>query len=104
MTRTVKTNGFKAEGIQEMIGIFEKALGTLFDNVIEIEHFYYEETLDMCAVYLPDGYHGFFHITKNRVSFTGYRCQLDDLLKFERLTHNDECYKNELMDIAGGQA
>ena len=99
MTIETKTNGYKAEGLQEMIRIFNKAAETLFGECT-IEHFYYGDRLDMISITLPNRNYGHFNLTANRVSFNGHTCSCDEGVRFEMLTFNDELYKGNLFGIA----
>ena len=98
--KTIKTNGYKAEGIQEMIATFEKAVSNAIGDAV-IEHFYYGDKLDMVDVFINSlHYYGSFNLTKNRVSLTGYTCNDEYMKIFEALTYNDECYNGRLFEIA----
>lgn len=46
LTVETKSNGYKAEGIQNMIGKFETAAAQLFPGCT-VRHFYYGDTLDI---------------------------------------------------------
>lgn len=98
---TIKTqdNGYKAEGIQEMIRRFEKAAEVLFPGCT-VSHFYYGDKLDMATVTAaPHGHYGHFGISANRVSFSGCECTDEELAKFASMTYRDECYKGRLFEI-----
>lgn len=99
MTMTVKDNGYKAEGLQNMINAFNNAVEKLFEKC-ELEHFYYGDYLDMVDLRTGTNSIGHFNITRNRVSFSGCTCETDLIYKnFTRLTYNDECFKGELLNI-----
>ena len=51
VTVVTKSNGYKAEGIQNMIGKFNKAAARLFPGCT-VHHFYYGDSLDMADVVL----------------------------------------------------
>ena len=99
-TITVETtdNGYKAEAIQTMIHKFEKAAAFLFPGCT-VRHFYYGETLDMADVVLGPGRYAHFNITAKRVSLCGYECNSADLEQFGGMTHNDECFEGNLLDL-----
>ena len=48
-----KTNGYKAEALQEMIAKFEKAAEILFPGCT-VRHFYYGDYLDMADILLDE--------------------------------------------------
>ena len=75
-----KSNGYKAEGIQSMIGKFEKAAAQLFPGCT-VRHFYYGDSLDMADVVLEPGRYAHFNVTAKRVSLCGYTCSSEDLEK-----------------------
>lgn len=99
MTIETKTNGYKAEDLQEMIQIFHKATETIFGECT-IKHFYYGDRLDMISVILPNHDYGHFNLTAKRVSFNGHTCSMDNYYKFAQLTFNDELFDGRLMEIA----
>lgn len=92
MTIETKTNGYKAEDLQELIGIFNKAAENIFGECT-IEHFYYGDTLDMISVTLPNHNYGHFNLSKKRVSFCGHTATQENFLKFTQLTFNDDIYE-----------
>lgn len=99
ITIETKNNGYMAEEIQDMIKRFEKAAGILFPGCT-IHHFYYGNTLDMADIILENKHYGQFNISKSRVGFNGHTCTMEELKKFESMTHNDECYKGKRFEIA----
>lgn len=99
ITVKTKSNGYKAEGIQNMIGKFEKAAAQLFPGCT-VRHFYYGDSLDMADVVLEPGRYAHFNVTAKRVSLCGYTCSSEDLEKFGNMTHNDELYNGKLLEIA----
>ena len=101
MTIKTKTNGYDADGIQKMLGIFNKAAEKLFPEC-EVEHFYYGDNLIFSDIRLGVGHYGHFSITAKEVHFSGYECSKEELMKFQSLTHNDWLYKNQgrLLEIA----
>ncbi len=98
ITVETKSNGYKAEAIQTMIRKFEKAAAFLFPGCT-VRHFYYGDTLDMADVVLGPGRYAHFNITAKRVSLCGYECSSTELEQFGGMTHNDECYKGDLLDL-----
>lgn len=101
MNIKTKTNGYKAEGIQEMIGIFEKAAAAIFPDC-EISHFYYGDYLDMADIGLGDGNYAHFDIRATGVRLNGYCAKTNELARnYEKLTHNDELYNGCLFELAG---
>lgn len=103
MNKSTKTNGFKAEGLQELIAIFDKAAENIFGDC-SVEHFYYGDNVDMVDIILPDKHYAHFTITKKRVSFHGHTCTWEEYDKFTQLTFNDELYtaNGRLLEIAAG--
>lgn len=95
----IKSNGYKAEGIQSMIEKFEMAAAQLFPGCI-VRHFYYGNALDMADVVLEAGHYAHFNVTAKRVSLCGYTCSTEELEKFGSMTHNDELYNGKLLEIA----
>lgn len=93
-----KSNGYKAEGIQDMINKFEKAAEKLFPHCT-VRHFYYGDYLDMADIVLVSGRYAHFDVTAGRVSLCGYDCFSEELEKFSNMTYNDECYNGELMEL-----
>lgn len=71
ITVETKSNGYKAEGIQSMIGKFETAAAQLFPGCT-VRHFYYGDALDMADVVLEPGRYAHFNVTAKRVSLCGY--------------------------------
>ena len=100
MKTETKTNGYRAEGIQEMIATFEKAAESLFPDC-EIRHFYYGDYLDMADIKLADGDYGCFNITARRVSFNSHSGKDESIRKFESMTYNDELFNGHLFELAG---
>ena len=97
-----KTNGYKAEKLQEMIAKFEKAAGILFPGCT-VRHFYYGDSLDMADIKLDEtngGVYGCFNITENRVSFNSHCGIAENIRKFESMTYQDELFDGKLMEIA----
>ena len=99
ITIETKSNGYKAEGIQAMIGKFEEAAAQLFPGCT-VRHFYYGDYLDMADVVLGSGRYAHFNVTAKRVSLCGYTCSSEELEKFGSMTHNDELYQGRLLEIA----
>ena len=98
----IKTNGYEAEGIQGMIGVFEKVVADLFPGCL-VRHFYYGDHIDMADIILGEpgkANYAHFNITAKRVSLTGYSLTDEQLKKCESLTHNDECYEGKLFTLA----
>lgn len=87
-----KTNGYRAEGLQNMIQIFNKAAQNLFGDCM-IEHFYYGDSLDMITVILPNRNYAYFNLSAKRVSFNGHTCTIEEYDKFSQLTYNDDIYE-----------
>lgn len=103
MTRMVFKGDFEVEKkVENLSEIFEKAVLKVFSNVNAINHFYYGEHWNMVTVVLENKNYAQFSITRNRVSFGGHYCSLDECDKFESLTMNDECYDGKLMEISRG--
>ena len=94
----IKSNGYKAEGIQSMIERFNKAATQLFPGCT-VHHFYYGNALDMADVVLESGWYAHFNVTAKRVSLGGYTCSDEDLEKFGSMTHNDRLYNGKLLEI-----
>ena len=93
MKLTVKTNGYKAEELQDLIEAFNEAGKDLFGDGGEIVHFYYGDFLDMITVTTPGGGYGHFNLSKNRISFNGHCCDIGEYDKFTRMTYNDELFR-----------
>ena len=98
VTVVTKSNGYKAEGIQNMVGKFNKAAARLFPGCT-VHHFYYGDSLDMADVVLGPGQYAHFNITARRVSLCGYACISENLDKFGSMTHKDEIYNGKLLEI-----
>lgn len=94
-----KTNGYTADGIQKMIGIFEKAVEKLFPSCT-VRHFYYGDFLDMTDVIVGPGEYCHFNLRSNRVSINGFAASDENFHKFKSLTFNDELYDGKLMELA----
>ena len=94
-----KTNGYKAEGLQDMIFKFEKVAAKLFPGCI-VSHFYYGDHLDMADIGIGDGNYAHFNITAKRVSLNGYTGMSEDVKKWESMTLNDELYDGKLLELA----
>lgn len=98
-----KTNGYKAEGLQEMIAKFEKVAGLLFPDCT-VRHFYYGDHLDFADIILGTGDHGnhygSFNITAHRVSFNSHTCSEDEYKRFTMMTHRDELFDGKLLELA----
>jgi len=92
-------NGYTAESIQPMIAVFEKVAADLFPGCT-VRHFYYGDALDMADVVTAPGMYAHFNISRRRVSLNGYTCSGPDLLKYQSMTHNDECYAGKLLELA----
>ena len=95
----IKSNGYSAPSLQDMISVFESAASNLFPECT-IRHFYYGDDLDMADVLLPNGDYGYFNITKNRVSFNSHCGKSENIRKFESMTYRDECFTGKLFDLA----
>ena len=91
MTIELKTNGYKAEDLQTLISLFNKAAENLFGEC-SVKHFYYGDELDMITVVLPNRNYAYFNLSKKRVSFNGHTCTNDEYNKFVQLTYNDNLY------------
>ena len=94
-----KTNGYKAEGLQEMIARFEKVAAHLFPGCT-VSHFYYGEYLDMADLIVRPGDCCHFNIKANRVSINGFAGTNEDYDKWIRMTYHDECYPGNLVELA----
>ena len=94
-----KTNGYKAEELQNMITKFEKVAADLFPGCT-VSHFYYGDHLDMADIVIGDGHYAHFNITAKRVSLNGYTGLSEDVRKWESMTYNDELYDGKLMELA----
>lgn len=93
-----KTNGYKAEALQEMKATFERAVAKLFPEAT-VKHFYYGERLDMIDVIVSSGNYGSFNLSANRVSFNGHSCTHEIHEKFTQLTYNDELFNGKLLEL-----
>lgn len=101
MKITTKTNGYRAEGLQDMKAAFEKAAAVLFPDC-EISHFYYGDHLDMADIGLGDGNYAHFDIRATGVRLNGYCAKTNELARnYEKLTHGDELYNGRLFELAG---
>ena len=99
ITVKTKTNGYKAEKLQKMISLFEKAAENLFPGCT-VEHFYYGDHCDMVDLLISDSHHyASFNIYENRISLCGYTCSNEELVEFESMTYRDECYSGKLLQI-----
>lgn len=94
-----KTNGYKAEGLQEMIAVFNKVAEKLFPGC-NVSHFYYGDHLDMADLFIRPGDYGHFDIRANSVRMNGLACMNEDLPKLESMTFNDELYDGKLKELA----
>lgn len=104
ITTETKTNGYKADGLQKMITIFEAAAARVLPGCA-VSHFYYGDNLDMMDVSFNGDSYGHFNLTANRVSLNGYGFPNDEVAeKFKSLTHNDELYNGKLLELAGAAA
>lgn len=93
----VQDNGYKPS--RELINVrydWEELVENTFNNIEEIEHFYYGSDLIMTTVRLKNKSYGHFNITEKRISFNGHTCNHDEVLKFQSCTWNDELYKGKL--------
>ena len=100
ITIKTKTNGYKAEGLQEMIRRFEKVAADLFPGCT-VEHFYYGDYLDMADIIIGNGNYCHFNITAKRVSMNGLTGMPEDVRKWESMTYRDELYNGKLIELAG---
>lgn len=96
-----KTNGYTAEGLQEIIAKFEKAAAKLFPGCT-VSHFYYGDRLDMADLIVRPGDYAHFNIYASSVRLNGYAGMNDDCRKYEMLTWNDELYEGKLMELVNG--
>ena len=93
----VQDNGYKlGRGLLNVCYDWEDLVESTFENIKEIEHFYYGTDLIMTTVRLSDNYYGHFTITQNGVSFNGHTCTAEQREKFESCTWNDELYDGKL--------
>lgn len=93
----VQDNGYKlGRGLLNVCYDWEDLVESTFENIKEIEHFYYGTDLIMTTVRLSDNYYGHFNITENRISFNGHTCTAEQREKFESCTWNDELYDGKL--------
>jgi hypothetical protein len=83
--------------LEEMIKRFENAIQKFFgSHVSEIEHFYFDNNLDMVRVKLVNGNYGDFNLSSKRVSYTGCSCSHAENKTFEML------YGYSPIDTGGG--
>lgn len=103
MTINIIDNGYKAEGLQEMLATFNRAAEKTFgaENIKLIEHFYYGDRLSMTDIVLQDRHYGQYSITAHGVHFNGHTCTKEQYKLFRLLTHDDPFHMNKLMEIAG---
>ena len=101
MKITTQKNGYTLVlELEEMINRFENAIQKIFgSHVSEIEHFYFDNNLDMARVKLVNGNYGGFNLSSKRVSYTGCSCSHAENKTFEMLTYNDECYNGRLLEL-----
>ena len=88
MIITTKANGYKAEGLQKTIEIFN-AMAERIIGDCEVEHFYYGDKLDMITIILPNRNYGDFYLAEDQVSFSGHTCTFEEKAKFESLTFDN---------------
>lgn len=100
ITIETKTNGYKAESLQEMITRFEKVAADLFPGCT-VSHFYYGDHLDMADLMVRPGDYAHFHIRASGVRLNGYAGMDEDCRKYEKLTYNDELFDGKLIELAG---
>lgn len=102
ITITTKTNGYKAEKLQNMISRFDKAVKILWKRgTVTVEHFYYGDECDMVTIHTEKGY-AHFNITQKRVALNGFSASDDvEYNLFKEITYRDECYSGNLLSIAG---
>ena len=82
----IKTNGFEiTEKRKALVKKWEDFIFEFMD-VAFIDHFYYDDMLDMVLVILMNGHYGHFVITDYRVSFNDYSCEHHEYLIFEKST------------------
>ena len=100
MTIETKTNGYTiSEELKTMVKRFEVAASELFPEW-KMEHFYYGEKLVMTTIKGNGCEYADFNITANRVSFNGHTLTRTRYKLCESLTHNDECHKGRLLELA----
>ena len=93
----IKDNGFKpSEQLLQVREDWEQLVESTFDNIKEIEYFYYGAELIMASVRLTDKSYGHFNITEKRVSFNGHTCTYTQYMGFSKCTWNDELYEGKL--------
>lgn len=102
ITVTTKTNGYKAEKLQNMIHRFDKAVKILWERgTVTVEHFYYGDDIDMVTIHTEKGY-AHFNITQKRVALNGLSASDDiEYNLFKELTYRDGCYTGNLLGITG---
>lgn len=96
-------NGYKAEGLQDMLATFNRAAEKLLgaENIKLIEHFYYGDNLSMTDIVLQDRHYGQYGITAKGVHFNGHTCTNEEYRLLRTLTHDDPCHPGKLLEIAG---
>ena len=94
-----QTNGYTAEGLQEMIARFDKVAADLFPGCT-VEHFYYGDSLDMADIIIGGGHYCHFNITAKRVRLNGLTGTDEDVRKWESMTYNDDLYDGNLVELA----
>lgn len=99
---STKTNGYKAEKLQNMISRFNKAVKLLWKReAVTVEHFYYGDDVDMVTIHTEKGYAN-FNITQKRVALNGLSAVNDvEFNLFKELTYRDECYTGNIFALAG---
>ena len=102
ITIATKTNGYKAEKLQNMISRFNKAVKLLWKHeTVTVEHFYYGDECDMITIHTENGY-AHFNLTQKRVALTGLSASNDvEYNLFKELTYRDGFYTGNLLAIAG---
>lgn len=95
-------NGYKAEGLQDMLAAFNRAAEKLLgaDNIALIEHFYYGDHLSLTDIVLKDKHYGQYNITAHGVHFNGHACSNKEYGLLRMLTHDDPCHPSKLLEIA----
>ena len=99
ITIKTKTNGYRAEGLQDLIHKFEKAAAKLFPGCT-VSHFYYGDHVDMADLGVRPGDYAHFNIYADRVSLNGYAGSHEDVTKWESMTYRDELYDGRLLELA----
>lgn len=102
ITISTKTNGYKAEKLQNMISRFDKAVKILWKReAVTVEHFYYGDDCDMVTIRTEKGY-AHFNITQKRVALTGFSASNNvEYNLFKEITYRDGCFTGNLLGIAG---